>query len=273
MRVHGADAQHEGLRHLRVGAALGHERQHLELAGGQTTGCLEVGARPSRSHELDRRAERQPPALVPGGREAGAAQGAACLGEDLVVASAKPCHQRHADLSQDGVCRPEEDGRPARRHRSRRPGRPTTRARARRTSDRRTRGRASTTPGAASRPRRHRRGRRRSPPGSRAPWRTSGDRRACAGRRGSRRPASAPPGEHQAAEPQPGRRGPARRRADHQASGTARGCARRAAGPGRRPPVTTKWIASRSTARAMAASSSVRSYPARASRKSVSASG
>lgn len=102
VRVDSAQADDELLRDLGVGAALGDQRQHLELPGRQAFRRIGVGSTACRRHELNRRAEREAPAVLPGGLEASIPQGTARLGEDVVVARAKPGHERYADRPEDG---------------------------------------------------------------------------------------------------------------------------------------------------------------------------
>jgi hypothetical protein len=106
--VNGAETDHEAIRHLRVGEALGHQREHLDLAGGQAIGGIGGGILARRGDQLDRRTEGNPRTFLPGRTEAGLSQRAARLGEHAVVTLAEPNPERHLECRPDRVGRSEE---------------------------------------------------------------------------------------------------------------------------------------------------------------------
>ena len=68
--MNGANADHQALRHLRVGEALGDEREHLELPAGQALRSIDGGVLARRGDQFDRVSEGSPRAFVPGRSEA-----------------------------------------------------------------------------------------------------------------------------------------------------------------------------------------------------------
>jgi hypothetical protein len=68
--VDGANADHQALRHLRVGEALAHQREHLDLAGGQALGGIGAGIRARRGHEFHGGTNGSPRTFLPRRREA-----------------------------------------------------------------------------------------------------------------------------------------------------------------------------------------------------------